>query len=99
MNGLKFYFLFIRVTRLPSGISGSDQHKIFAKIYVYNKREFSSRQRRKAGFHRRGTEFAEFGVFLIKNLLLRALRGEFSSRSRQSESPLGNLREPRKLSL
>jgi hypothetical protein len=24
--------------------------------------------------HRRGTEFAEFGVFLIKNSLLRALR-------------------------
>ncbi|HBF12095.1 MAG TPA: hypothetical protein DDW49_01685 [Deltaproteobacteria bacterium] len=25
-------------------------------------------------FHRRGTEFAEFGIFLIKNSLLRALR-------------------------
>ena len=28
----------------------------------------------KSMIHRRGTEFAEFGVFLIKNSLLRALR-------------------------
>ena len=66
MNGLKFYFLFIRVTRLPSyGL---------ANIYVYNKRGLNVQAKEKSMIYRRGTEFAEFGVFLIKNSLLCAFR-------------------------